>query len=225
MFKKIASGLAVLAALAFLTGCAGMGGGPRDFEGKPLTGTYKPLEKVEDAPKEAWTNYYAVTLYPGTDENFDPNPTLTLQEWNRLSQFNVYCGLRTKETEGRMKEMLGNGVTYGVFQGIFTALGAAWGFGSAVQAVDYLRYAGVAGFGGGMASGTITHTLALRVFHGYCITMQVYKADRLEGKLSRVSVIPIYSGTVPMPKVSDKPEPTFRRSLGSQQPIAPPPPR
>lgn len=170
-----------------------------------------------------FTHHYRVDIYPGLDENFDPDPKLTLTEYNQLAQLDWYCSKKVGDLEGEIKEMLKQGGIYGGFQGLLGALGARIGFGSAIHPVDYLAYIGMTGLGGGLGSGKITFETMLNVAHGYCMTGMVYKADELEWKLRRIFIVPLHAGKSKLPGVSDAPAPGYSgaRSGG----FTPPPPR
>jgi hypothetical protein len=66
--------------------------------------------------------------------------------------------------------------------------------------------------------------MALNVAHGYCMTGMVYKADRLEGKMSRLQITPLYVGNAKLPVVSDAPAPTFQKKTTGGGEFIPLPP-
>lgn len=185
------------------------------------------VESVKALPsgKNAQSTYhYKVDIYPGLDENFDPNPRLTLAEYNQLVQLDWYCAKKVDELSGQFGEMSKQGLTYGAFQGVLGALGAKLAFGGVINAVDYLAYIGMTGLGGGLAGGKITYDAALNIAHGYCMTANVYKADELEGKLRRITITPILSGKAKLPEVSEVPAPMYKNNGGNGKSVPPPPP-
>lgn len=178
-----------------------------------------PAKNVADGVS---TYHYMVNIYPGVGDKFDPNPTLTLDEFNQLGQLDWYCARQVENLKGQAREMTKQAGLYGALQGILGAAGYALGFGSIIEPERYLAAIGLTAAGGGLASGKITFDTTLNVAHGYCMTGMVYKADELEGKLKRIFIVPIYTGQAKLPEVSDKPAPTFTREGGDS---APPPPR
>lgn len=211
--KKLAFGLALLAASS-LSACStaqrfsGVGGITMDGK-KAGANPPAPIQSLDEVPKDQSTYHYKAFIYPGLDENFDPHPTLTLRELNQLRKLDWYCADQVNGISGRYREMAKQGMTNAVLQGIFGMLGAMAGFGSLIHPDDYLKYVGVTGFGGGLANGTITFDTALNVAHGYCMTGMVYKADELEGKLSRLFIVPFYVGKADLPPASDKAAPNY----------------
>ena len=167
--------------------------------------------------------HYKVMIYPGLDENFDPNPKLTFTEFQQLRQLDEYCAVQTRETlAGLPKEMFRQGTIYSILQAVFGTIGAKLAFGSAIEASEYLTYLFGAGFGGGLANGMNTFQLAENVVQGYCMTMMVQKADDLESKLRRIIIVPMYVGSAEMPEVSDNPLPTFSGGSGTTRTTPPP---
>ncbi len=211
--------VAILAMLA-VSACSTINETGYTMRGKPAEASPPSrVNTVSAVPESQSTYHYKVDIYPGLDENFDPDPKLTLTEYNQLTQLDWYCARKVGDMEGEMKEMLKQGVTYGGFQGFLGALGAKMAFGSLIQPVDYLIYIGMTGLGGGLGSGKITFEMALNVAHGYCMTGMTYKADELEGKLRRIFIVPVYTGKARLPAVSEKPAPTYK--LRSKKDISP----
>lgn len=200
-------GLAIVAMFA-MNGCATVT--PQTIRGKAAEAAPpQATKKAVEVPKNQFTSRYKVVVYPGSEEKFNPNPSLTLQEYNILSQFDWYCAKQAGEMEGELKEMLKQGATYGGFQGVFGALGYKLGFGSLINPGEYLIAIGLTAFGGGLGSGKITFETAVAVLQGYCVTGMVYKADQLEGKLSRLWIVPLYTGGARVPAVSNTPAPVY----------------
>ena len=220
MFKKLFQGLAVLATLLVVAGCVSTGTGNLTMRGGKAEAT-PPALATRATEAKGETHDYIVTLYPGVGQNFNPNPRMTLDEYNQLAQLDWFCTKKVEELSGTGNEMFRQGATYGGFQGFLGALGARLAFGPAVNAADYLLYIGATGLGGGLGSGKISAEMARSVAHGYCMTGMIYKADQLEGKLSRLFVIPVYTGKAPVPVVSDASAPAYPRTRSGY--IAPPP--
>lgn len=216
--------VAVLTIAILLAACAEMPSDGKTMRGGPPEATMPALPKtVAEVPAGQKTYHYKVDIYPGLDENYDPDPKLTLVEYRQIAQLDHFCAKRVDDLSGQLKEMLKQGGLYGGLQGIFGAMGAKLGFGSLIRPMEYLTYIALTGFGGGLASGKITYDMMLAVAHGYCMTGMVYKADRLEGKLARIFITPLYTGEAKVPEVSDKPAPTYLRGSGER--FIPPPPR
>lgn len=211
MIKKLFRGFAVLATLLVVAGCASTGTGNLTMRGTKAEAT-PPAPATSSTQARGASHDYVVTIYPGVGQNFNPNPRMTLDEYNQLAQLDWYCTKKIEELSGTGNEMFRQGATYGGFQGFLGALGARLAFGSAISATDYLIYIGATGLGGGLGSGKISAEMARSVAHGYCMTGMIYKADQLEGKLSRLFVIPVYTGKAPIPAVSDAPAPQFPRT-------------
>ncbi len=181
-----------------------------------LNDTARAIEEGE----ENTSFHYQVIIYPGLDENFDPNPTLTLAELNQLKQLDEYCAVQTVEAlAGLPKEMFRQGITFGLLNAIFGSLGAELAFGSTINPREYFEYFGMAGVGNGTASGINTYQQMENVVQGYCMTGMVYKADELEGKLRRIFIVPMYVGNAEMPEVGDKPAPNFRGGSATSFPL------
>lgn len=218
--------IATLASIVLTTACAN---NPMSNNIKTIRGTQaeerppQAVKTVSEIPAAQSSYHYVVLIYPGLDENFDPDPKLVLTEYNQISQLDWYCAKNVDRVKGQAEEMLKQGGTYGGFQGILGALGYQLGFGSLIKPMDYLIAIGLTGVGGGLGSGKITFDMALNTLHGYCMTGMVYKADALEGKLSRVFISPLYTGSAKIPEVTDKVVPTYpaRNKAG----YVPPPPR
>jgi hypothetical protein len=199
--KKLLQYLALAASAVFLlSGCASLN------------------PPKNQAPAAEMTSDYMVLVYQGTGKNFNPNPTITLEEHDDLGNFNKYCTAQAQKLEGRGSEMVSQGALYGALQGVFTAFGARWGFGSMASPNQYFKYAGASGFGGGLANGSITFSEARRMLEGYCRTLMAYKADELEGKLKRIVVAPVYTGSAPMPVVSNAPAPSYPNAGAPRMP-------
>lgn len=221
--KVLKYGVAVLAIL-FLNACASTGTGNLTMRGmKAESVPPATAAKVGDVKAGQFTHDYWVIVYPGVGEKFNPNPRLTLTEYNHLVQLDWYCtkGV-SEEFEGKGEEMIRQAITYGSFQGILGALGARLAFGPMIGAADYLAYIGMTGVGGGLGSGKITYEMALSVAHGYCMTLMTYKADRLEGALGRIAISPVYTGKARVPSVSDAPAPSYPNA-GRAGAVLPPP--
>ncbi|OGG76342.1 hypothetical protein A2950_01565 [Candidatus Kaiserbacteria bacterium RIFCSPLOWO2_01_FULL_55_19] len=217
MRSKLLFGLAIVAMLG-LTACGT--NPPNTMRGQPAEeNPPKAIAAVAEVPASQFTSRYKVVIYPGSEEKFNPKPSLTLKEFNILSQFDWYCAKQASEMEGELQEMLKQGATYGGFQGVFGALGYKLGFGSLINPGDYLIAIGLTAFGGGLGSGKITFETAMAVLQGYCVTGMVYKADQLEGKLSRLWIVPLYTGGARVPAVSNRPAPTYSDTRGRR--IAP----
>lgn len=209
-------GLAVLAVL-FLGACASTGTNNLAIGSKePGVVPPAPVAKAADVPAGQYSHDYWVLVYPGL-RKFDPNPRLTLEEYNQLVQLDWYCTKKVKEEfQGKAEEMVRQGLNYGALQGLFGGIAARLAFGPVIDAGQYLAYIGGAGFGGGLASGKVTYEMALSVAHGYCMTLMTYKADQLEGALSRIGVSPVYTGKAKIPVVSDEKAPTFSGGRGDR---------
>ena len=208
--KKIAKwGLAVLAIL-LAAGCASTGTGNLAI-GSKAAGDKPPaaVAAVKDVPAGQFSHDYLVTIYPGLGKDFNPDPKLTLEEYNQLVQLDWYCTRQIDQFSGKPEEMVRQGLTYGGLEGFLGALGARLAFGPAVHAADYLIYIGATAGGGGLGSGKITYEMAMAVAHGYCMTGMVYKADELDRKLRRLFVVPVYTGKAKVPAVSDATEPRY----------------
>jgi len=202
-------GLAVLAMLT-LGACATMNDTGRTMDGKPAGATPpKTVKTMADVPANQSTYHYEILIYPGTGDQFNPDPKLTLTEFSDISKFDWYCAREVSRLEGQFKEMVKQGGTYGAFQGSLGAIGARLAFGNLIRPLEYLQYMGMSGVGGGLASGVITYEQTLNVAHGYCMTGMVYKADELEGKLRRIFIVPLYAGSAKRPAVSEAPAPTY----------------
>lgn len=209
--RKLFSGLAVFVAGLLLTACASTGD-------KGLGLTSAPAEPLSDG----FSHDYIVTIYPGLDEKFDPNPQLTFQEKRQLTQLDIYCTGQLDRFSGMFAEMAKQAIGYGVLEGLLGSLAAKWAFGPAIKAVDYMAYIGGTAAGGGLMSGKITYDMARAVAHGYCMTGMVYKADELDHKLRRIFIVPVYTGKARLPGVSDRRAPDYRNEQQGGF-IAPPP--
>gem|GEM_PF-4936648 len=219
----VVHGLAILLMAVFIGGCASLGAGNLTMRGSKAEAIPPTkINSISAIPTGQSTYHYKIDIYPGLDDKFDPNPKLTLAEYNQISQLDWYCAKRVDELGGRFQVMLKQGVTYGILQGILGTAGAMIGFGSSIRPSEYLAYIGMTGLGGGLASGTITYDMMLNVAHGYCMTSQVYKADELEGKLKRITIVPLYTGNADLPSVSNAPAPTYSRAR--EEGFVPPPP-
>lgn len=222
MKRRLLSVLAILATLA-LGACATMNETGYTVRGGPAEADPpQPVKTIAEVPANQSTYHYQVDIYPGLDEKFDPNPKLTLAEHNQLTQLDWYCAKKVGDLEGEFKEMMKQAGIYGVLQGVMGAIGTQLAFGRMVGPLDYLAYIGFTGAGGGLGSGKITYQTMLNVAHGYCMTSMVYKADELEGKLRRITIVPLYTGKAKRLEVSDAPAPTYPER-GSR--FLPPPPR
>ena len=214
---KLAASLMLAVAVA---GCASPLGEPVTMRGETAEAPPpKPVANAAAVPLKLNTHRYKINIYPGLDEKFDPNPTLTPTEFNELSQLDYYCTLQTEKIRGRLEEVVHSGFKYGAFEGVLGMLGTMLGFGSHVHPLAYLAYIGLTGAGGGMANGEDKFEMVLAVAQGYCMTGMVYKADELERKLRRIFITPFYAGEADLPKVSDKPAPTYPNASD----VAPPP--
>lgn len=220
---KILRTIAILAIAILISACSSLSPPNTMRGGAPEATPPKITTTAAEVPANQFTSRYKVIIYPGSEENFNPDPKLSLQEYNILGQFDWYCAKKAGEMEGELEEMLKQGATYGGFQGVFGALGYRLGFGSLINPGDYLLAIGLTAFGGGLGSGKITFKTAMAVLQGYCVTGMVYKADQLEGKLQRLFVAPLYVGGARVPTVSDTPAPMYRR--GTSDRFIPPPPR
>ena len=215
-------GLGVVILVAMLAGCAELGSGNlRDARRKAEAVPPTRVASVSQVPVDQSTYHYKVNIYPGLDERFNPNPKLTLQEYNELGQLDWYCAKQVDELSGEFQEMLKQGVALGVLEGVFGAIGYRLGFGNLIKPSDYFAAIGLTGFGGGLANGWITYRLMLNTAHGYCMTGMVYKADELEGKLRRVFITPLYVGKAKLPHVSTEKPPQFSGQNGRQLPLPP----
>lgn len=190
--------LIVLAALAvvLLDGCANIGATAEERE-------IKVAKSVGEIPTHETTDKYLIVKYPGRGASYNPNPALTLEEHNDISQFNQYCTLQAAKLQGRGSEMVKQGALYGVLQGVFTAIGAQWGFGSIISPSAYFKYAGSSGFGGGLANGSVTFDSARRILKGYCMTLVLSDANNIDNVDWGIHAVPVYAGEAPMPVTSD----------------------
>lgn len=177
--------------------------------------------KTAEVPEQQFTQHYKVLIYPGLDDKYDPNPKLPILQYNQLRQIDHYCALQVKDLEGEIREMLKQGGTYAVLEGILGSLGAKAAFGSMIRPLEYVQYIGATALGGGLASGKITYDQTVAMAHGYCVTLTAYKADELEGKLRNISIIPLYSGGAKRPAVTDELPPVYTK--GNAGFLAPPP--
>ena len=219
MLKKILA----LVAMLFLGACSTMKAGDVTMRGGPAEAEPpKTIALASGVPHDLRTYHYTVTIYPGVGKNFNPNPKLTLDEYNMLSQLDWYCARKTNEIDGKLAEMGKQGLTYGLFEGVLGALGYQWGFGSMIHPMAYFKAIGLTAAGGGLASGKITMDMALNVVHGYCMTGMVYKADEIENQLTRIFIAPFYAGTAKLSEVSDASAPTFP-ATGNRKFLLPPP--
>ncbi|HUY05177.1 MAG TPA: hypothetical protein VMV62_00420 [Candidatus Paceibacterota bacterium] len=206
----------LLGACSSMSGPTTIGGQPAGPTPPEFTGT------ASGVPVGLSTYAYQVTVYPGLDGKFDPDPKLTYQEYTEIRQLDWYCARRTDQISGRAKEMWKQAGMYGGFEGVLGTIGALWGFPGA-SAGSYLKYIGATGAGGGLASGSMTFEATLNVAHGYCMTQMVYKSDELEHKLQRISIIPLYTGQAKLPLVTDGPAPAYVWSQKTSTFLPPPP--
>ncbi len=220
----------ITASALTLAACVGVDT-PRTMTGAPGGAEPAPIGSVSlaDIPLETSTWRYHTVIYPGvTDETFDPNPTLTVEEYNQLKRLDWYCAREAGKFSGAFSEITDTAVLYGVLQGAMGALGSYIGFGGLINPEDYLAQIGFTAAGGGAANGIEKVNYAIAILHGYCMTGMVYKANELEGKLRRIWIIPMSVGEGLLPEVSNRPAPIFRRK-GSSKPVQeegtrPPPP-
>lgn len=222
MCRRIFAAAAVIFIALSLNACSTMIERPTTMGGKPAAKDPPALYKsAADIPKGQSSYHWMPIIYPGLGEKFNPRPKLTLKEYNYLYQLDWYCADQTDKIRSLYAEEMGKqGLTYGAFQGILGTVGAMVGFGSAIQPAQYLSYIGFTGLGGGLASGKITVDMALSVAHGYCMTGMVYKADEIDGQLKRIFIVPLYTGHVPLPEVSDQPAPKGNGSSKVTKPAA-----
>lgn len=226
--KTRAVALITASAIA-LSACVGVDK-PRTMTGAAGGAEPAPVESVSlaDIPLETSTWRYHVIIYPGvTDLTFDPNPTLTTEEYNQLKRLDWYCAREATKFSGAFEEVADTAALYGVLQGVMGALGTYIGFGNLINPEDYLAQIGFTAAGGGAANGVEKVNYAIAILHGYCMTGMVYKANELEGKLRRIWIVPMSVGEGLLPEVSARPAPVFRRKSGQptqEQGTRPPPP-
>lgn len=210
-------------AMLMATGCASLGAGNVTMRNTRAEGTPPArVNSVDAVPVAQSTYHYKVDIYPGLDENFNPDPKLTLAEYNQISQLDWYCAKRVDELSGEFQEMMKQGITYGILEGVLGMFGMMIGFNPVAHPGAYLSYIGLTAAGGGLASGKVTFEETLNVAHGYCMTNMAYKADELEGKLRRVTFTPLYVGSAKLPTVSGASAPTYQNQKWSGGFIPPP---
>jgi hypothetical protein len=210
--KKIVWIGVTLILTAMLAGCAELGSGNLTMRGVPAEKMPPArVASVSEVPKGLSTYRYMTSIYPGLDENFNPDPKLTLTEWNEIAQFDWYATKETERLRGEFQEMLKQGVTLGVLEGILGAIGYRLGFGALIKPGDYFTAIGLTAAGGGLASGKIMADEVLSITHGYIMMLLVQKAGELEGKLRRIMIIPLFIGRASLPQVSDAPAPEYSR--------------
>jgi hypothetical protein len=190
-------------ALAALSACASVEQAHTMGGGTVSDGIPKRAATASEFPAHAATYGYMVIPYFGTGANFNPDPAVSTEEANDLRQFDYGCAKKADSLRGVAMEYLKRGATYGALEGLLGTAGMMWGFGSAISPAAYLKEIGLTGAGGGLAGADQTVDNALSLVHGYCMTMQVYKADELEGKMRGITVIPTYTLNATMPDVVD----------------------
>jgi hypothetical protein len=179
-----------------------------------------PKNSESTAPPSPISSNFLVTIYPGLGENFNPDPKLTDEELDYLTQLNQSCVIQVGRMHGKLKTMGEHGLTIGALNGIFGAFGANLAFD--LSFLDYLTYIGLNAFGAGTANGKITFDQAVQIAEGYCMTGMVGKAAELDGELRRIFIIPMPVGYADLPEVSDEPAPTFSGGNGTTRTPLPP---
>ncbi len=231
MFKRIFAAAAVIFIALSLNACSTMIERPTTMGGKPAPEAPPALYKsTADIPKGQSSYHWMPIIYPGVGEKFNPRPKLTLKEYNYLGQLDWYCADKVDALRPLFIEEMGKqGLTYGFLEAIIGGLGANLAFGPAAPFGKYATYIGLTAGAGGLASGKLTVDMALSVAHGYCMTGMVYKADEIDGELKRIFIVPLYTGHVPLPEVSNDPAPKAKgpskvKKATSQKSFVPAPP-
>jgi hypothetical protein len=189
---------AMLASTALLGACSTMG---------------PSHESTAQAEPPAYTKDYVVDIYTGYDDDGNINQTrldangnvipqgqLTYMESKMLDSTDRYCTTELNQVVGRFGYDLKGVVRFGVLQGLGTALGAVEGFAGS-SFTSYLKYAGIAGAGGGLAAGEMTWEESIRVVHSYCVMMWVQKNSTENGdqRLKHIMIYPLIAGKAHRP--------------------------
>ena len=216
--------IAILMAIALMaSGCASLSAGNVTMRNTKAEDTPPArVSTISGVPADQSTYHYKVTVYPGLDENFDPNPKICLAEYNQLVQLDWFCAKEVDQLAGEFQEIATQAIAYGVVDGLMTMIGMKLGF-NLEHVGGYFTYGGLAGAGGGAVNGWITYRETLNVAHGYCMTGMLQKAAELEGKLRRITVTPLYVGNAKLPTVSAAPVPTYPKQNKDGGSFLPPP--